>query len=216
MLYKTTEDPDVRQALTAAGEPRFRWVVNPAEDMFARLCVTTPNLVDAYLTAGYEEGSNRGQTLARASRLRAEPRIEERVQHYAAVQQARMDIREDRIMAELAAVALSDPLDFYADDGTPLPLRQIPAHARAAIRDISITGRQTVDPEGNVTTKTISQYKLVDKIKALDMLTRIKGMAADPQQIQRPVVVIDMSRGPTSDPEVINAEQPPLLDDLLG
>lgn len=203
MLYPDSGDTDVRDALTAVGTPRFRHNANPAEDMFARLCVTTPDLADAYITAGFEAGSNRGQTLARAARLRQSPGVEERVRHYTAVQNARLDIREDRILAELAAIGLSDPLDFFHPDGTPRRLDEIPAHARAAIREVSVTARQTVDPEGNVTNASLSQYKLVDKIKALDLLARTKGMTTVAEGPSRPVIVLDMGdKGPTLDRDI--------------
>lgn len=223
-LYATSTDPDVREALVSVGTPQFQGMASPAEDLFARLCVTTPDLADAYITAGYEAGRNRGQTLVRASRLRAAPNIEERVRHYTAVQRARMDVREDRILAELAAVGLSDPLDFFHPDGTPRQLDQIPAHARAAIREVSITQTQTVDPEGNVSTRGLHQYKLADKIKALDLLCRVKGLMVAPELTQRPVVVIDMSKpdGRTSDHGETDATtrespgQTPTIQDLIG
>ena len=186
-------DPDLREALDSAPQARFQYLASPQEDQFARACVVMPSIRQAYLLAGFPAGTN---TLQMASRLRGTPRIEERVAHYAAVQAARLDIRDERLLAELAAVAFSDPADFYGPDGDKLVnIHDIPRHARAAIKTINDDTRTTVDVEGNVTTNRSTHIALIDKGKALETLIRVKGLIKDPKTAASatPVVIIDMS-----------------------
>ena len=104
-------------------------------------------------------------------------------------------------MAELAAIGFSDPLEYYNNDGTLKPLENIPAHARATIREIRGEHSETVDPDGNVTRKVTNQYKLHDKLKAIELIMRARGMMDTHNTARQPVVVmsVEAPNGPTSD-----------------
>lgn len=119
-------------------------------------------------------------------------RVSERLDYYHQLQAVRLDIRDDRLMAELAAVAFSDPIDFFGEDGKMLDLKLIPKHARAAISTIEINEVEDLLENGDTRIKRRTKIQLWNKMKALDLAARVKGLYHDASRADAPRVIFEV------------------------
>jgi len=81
-----------------------------------------------------------------------------------------MNIKDERILAELASVAFTSLGDLVDDNGVLKEWDDIPDHCKAAISSY----KRTEGPHGPVV-----QVKLHDKLKGIEQLARIKGLVVD-------------------------------------
>lgn len=95
----------------------------------------------------------------------------------------RSDISADRVVEELVAIAMFDPAEMFDEDGTLLPLPDMPPHVRRALAGCDVEVRTTTDEEGNTITQTaIAKIKSNPKLPALELLAKhlgMKGIAND-------------------------------------
>ena len=187
-------DEDAKQAIRTANAGSMddlQYITSPQEKLFARQMALSNDLRGSY-TLAFEErvrtySLKPAQVRVKAAALLATSRVDELYSYYARAVAARMDIREDRILAELAAVAFSDPADFYEADGATLKnIHNIPEHARRAVAQF----KTAYTKDGIVT-----DLKMIDKMKALQSLISIKNMDADNKEAKAPKVVIELARG---------------------
>lgn len=151
------------------------------QDRFAQRYALHGNAAQAHREAEYKRVSaEQHRTLA--YRLLQKAHIQERVEHYRDLIDRKLDVRTDRILMELAAVAFLDPLDVIDErtvveedeDGALVPtgrtyitvrsLRDIPKHARVAISEVK------QDPDGSI------RVRFHSKIQALREIAEIKGL----------------------------------------
>ncbi|MBN21326.1 MAG: hypothetical protein CL678_08575 [Bdellovibrionaceae bacterium] len=168
----------------ARPEANFKLMATIEETDFARQIAVGVPLPEAYENCGLGKGMTRRQCWSRGAYLAKSKRIEERTKFFQAMINHRMDIREDRILSELAAIAFSDPADFLDDDGFPLPIKLLPKHARAAISVIDTGVRPTGEP--------YMRLRLADKLKALNQLVKIKDMEKQHQANTAPKIEIGL------------------------
>jgi len=174
-------------------EPKFSTIATVQETNFARQLAIGVSMPDAYVESGLGKDFTRRQCWSRGANLAKTRRIEERVAHFKSMVNRRMDIREDRILVELASIAFSDPRDFVDDDGFPLPIHMLPPHARAAVNIID-TG---IKPGG----MPYLRLRLSDKLKALQQLVKIKDMEKAHQAHSAPVIEIGIKKDISYDEE---------------
>lgn len=88
----------------------------------------------------------------------------------------RVEITQDRVLAEYAKLAFLDPRRFYDASGALIPVQLLDADVAAALVGVDVT--ETYDKESNsaITTKKV---KFVDKKGALDSVARHLGMFVD-------------------------------------
>lgn len=199
---------DLRDALQRRPEPAFSFHVSPQEESLARAYAIHHDAARAYADAGYPQLVDRRTESQAAYRLLQTKRVQERLDYYHELQKARLDIRDDRLMAEVAAISFSDPADFFDADGKLLGVHQIPRHARAAISSIEVNTTEDLQEDGSTRIKTKARIQLWNKLKAIDTAARIKGMYHDPSKDEPPRVIIDM-REPDTQTE---ATETPLED----
>ena len=174
----------IQLALAQIEPPDFQYAATAQEETFARLLPThAPE--KAYREAGYPCSNNVHKTITLALALAGQPQIVERTSYQRMILEAKYDLRTERIYAEYAAIAFSDPADYLDSDGAVLPVEQIRPRARASIKEMETTRY----PNGRITTK----LKLHDKGGALDALARIKGLF-EKDNAQQARVYIDVKR----------------------
>jgi hypothetical protein len=178
-----------KEMLYVNHEPKFSMIATVQETDFARRLAIGVPVPDAYSQSGLGPGKTRKQCWSRGANLAKTKRIEERMEYYSQLATRRMDIREDRILAELASIAFSDPADFVDTHGAPLDIREMPPHARAAINIIDSGLRPDRTP--------YIRLKLNDKLKALQMLVKIKNMEQAHQSASAPTIEIGFKQGAT-------------------
>lgn len=143
------------------------------------------NATRAAIRAGYAESGARTE----GARLLAHPDVAEALADAAGEQGQRTKVEADRVLREIAALALWDPADFvevmmeeppgsgtWIVEGVTKPehVKQLPESVRRAIAGWGW------DRNGNFT------LKLYDKAKALDMLMRHLGQYNDKLEVNNP------------------------------
>ncbi len=135
------------------------------------------NATHAYKRAGF---TCKNDDVARVEgcKLLAKPSIAKVIRRAINERTTRSKVKQDRVVQELACVALLDPadiLDFTGDAPVMLPASDIPEYARRAIASIKI--RQVLDKtaRGGFEEARVTEIKFCDKNSALDKLMRHLG-----------------------------------------
>ncbi len=81
-------------------------------------------------------------------------------------------VSKDRVIREIADIAFSDITDYYDDNGSPRKLKDIPGHARRAVRTIESKMNDQGKP-------MLKGYDLHSKMEALSQLSRNMGYIND-------------------------------------
>jgi phage terminase small subunit len=69
------------------------------------------------------------------------------------------------------AIAEFDPLDLFDEHGAPLPLEEVPEHARKAIAGLEVAQRFIGEGEDKVPV-TVRKYRFESRLKALETLAK--------------------------------------------
>lgn len=132
----------------------------------------------AYKAAGFAPNSKS------ATKLAAQPYIQERVRELMEVAVASTTLTVERVLGELEKLGFSNMLDFIKidDDGQPvLDFTRLDREKAAAIAEIT-TDVITNPRDGSVTRRT--KFKLFDKKTALVDLGRYLGMFVERKDIR--------------------------------
>lgn|SRR5574343_979281 len=88
----------------------------------------------------------------------------------------RVEVRQDKVLAEYMAVAFADIGQYFDDHGNLLPLQEIPEMARKAISEIQVFEEYAFSEGERVPIGQTKRLKFHDKLKALDALGRNLGL----------------------------------------
>jgi hypothetical protein len=111
--------------------------------------------------------------------------VEIRAARAAQARRARVSARG--VLREICSIAFSDAVDLVNEDGSLRPLRQVPLDARRAVASVRVKQeRVTTRTTGKGKTKTkttthekVVEYKLWDKLGALEKLCRYLGLRTE-------------------------------------
>lgn len=137
--------------------------------LFARSLAADPlgNATKAALIAGCPQKSAR-QT---ASKWLQKPDVQAELENERAKAKVRLDVREDRIIAELARIAFMDLGKCFKEDGTLLPIHEMDEDVRRALSGLDHEklfqhfGKGLANHVG-----TTVKIRTADKLKALELL----------------------------------------------
>ena len=169
------------------------------EDNLARECTLTTNtLQENYKKSGY--ATNGKYSRQEAAKVLSRPHVIERVDYYKSKVAAKLDIRVERVQAEVAAIAFMDPIDIFdIHDGvmTVKSLDTVPPWARRAIMSIKqVTKHIGSEGDGDkqVTVfETTLEVKFHPKVQALKMIAEFKNMFAENNKSLAPKVHLDLT-----------------------
>lgn len=148
----------------------------------------------AYRIAFDAEVMNANAVAVEACRLHANPKVSLRIKELQTEAYERNKIAIDEIIQTLAGMVRFDIAELYDDDGTLLPLKQIPLAARQMINQLDVEELSTyVDKEKIVIgyTKKIRTYSKLDAIEKL--MKHLGGYEKD--NTQRPAATIQVNLG---------------------
>ena len=131
------------------------------------------NQTRAAIRAGYSPKSANQQ----APELFAKPSIAARVAEIQAEKSRRIGLTTDRVLQEIARLALVDPTDII-DDDTGMVSAGAGADDRAAIQSIKV--KRYFDRSGQEVTE--HEIRLNDKVKALELLCKAMGITEQAKQ----------------------------------
>ncbi len=144
--------------------------LNPRQAIFYGEYIKDGNGTRAAIAAGFPEGSAH----VAAARLLKHPKVSAAIEAWKSRQQERLEITAERVLVELAKLALFDPGNLYDRDGNQLPVAKLDDVTRAAIAAVE---DETVDA-GEKTTRR-QKVKFADKGQNLERLGRYFKLFTD-------------------------------------
>lgn len=135
---------------------------------FAQEYIINFNGTEAAIKAGYSEKTASSQ----ASRLLTHAKVQEFIQEYIKGREKRTEITGDMVIQELAKIAFVDVKNIYDDNGDLLPIPNLPSEITSAIS----TFKTRKENQGNSDYDIIEEYKMHDKMRALEMLGKHTGI----------------------------------------
>lgn len=145
---------------------------------FARLFAVTGDATNSRLEADYADNpsSNRQE----AYKLLLNPKIQLAVDHYRAEASKKLDISENRILAEMAAMGFSNVARLFNEQGGHKRIDQMDMATQRAIKKVKTRRymeKNGPDPE-DMEEVEITEIEMHAKLPALQRIAEIKGMAA--------------------------------------
>ncbi len=95
----------------------------------------------------------------------------------------RLAISNERVLKEIARLALFDPRNLFRDDGTPKPINELDDDTAAAIAGLEVLEEFEGEGKSRVFVGYTKKYKVADKNAALEKLCKHLGLYA-PQKIE--------------------------------
>ena len=138
------------------------------------------NATRAALRAGYGKGVNAGVAANQGSLLLQDPRIVGAIMAQLQAMAERANIRQDRVLKEVAAIAFSKITNYEIDDYGNVALAEgAPAAALSAISRIKKKIRHEIGQDGEPITTYETELYLWNKNDALNSAMRHLGMFLD-------------------------------------
>ena len=140
------------------------------EEAFCKEYLIDMNATRAAIRAGY---SKKTANVA-GPRLLVNVRVKKRLQKLIALRNKRVEVNEDRIVKELARIAFTNMAEYAAWSGDQVTLedsKDLDEDNTAAVSEVG----QTKTKGGGGSLK----FKLHDKVKAMELLMRHRGMLSD-------------------------------------
>lgn len=163
------------------------------QEIFCLAYIETGSASEAYRKA-YNASRMKAETIhARASELMADGMVTVRIGELRQAVAGKVVATEARVIEELARIGLFDPGELFAEDGSLLPVKNMPPEVRAAIASIEI--EELFDGQGKDRKRIgyTKKIKLWDKNSAADKLLRHLG-AYEKDNKQRMGALADLPR----------------------
>lgn len=185
--------------------------LNPKQLRFIEEYAKEPNAKQAAIKAGYSEKTAKNQ----GSRLLTHEGVAEALRARTTATLARLEVTEDMVLQELAAIAFSNIkryVTWNADEGELIVKSsdQIPDALASAIESIEDQVLTTTNKDGSRTyTRVKRKIKLYGKLDALGKLAAYFGL----DDSMTPKVDIHIVTGIVRDPPAITVEAEPVSGD---
>jgi phage terminase small subunit len=150
--------------------PRHRTPgLTPKQKRFVAEYLTDLNGTQAAIRAGYPPGSANEV----ATENLAKPRVAEAVAVGIARRNARVEVTQDRVIAELARLAFADTRALYHEDGRPKAPNELDADTAAAVASVETIVRMGKDGKREIS----HRFRLHPKHPSLELLAEHLGIA---------------------------------------
>lgn len=159
-----------------AAERRARFVLEYLKDL---------NATQAAIRAGYAKKSARQQ----GQRLLSDAAIEAQIAAGARERIETLEVDADRVLTELARIAVSDPRQLFDVDTGQLKAPKEWSDDVAAV--VSALEVEVVRDHGDVRT-SIAKVKRWDKLRALELLAKYHGLLKD--RVEHTVGIVDLTQ----------------------
>lgn len=155
----------------------------PKKLLFAQEYLVDQNGTQAAIRAGYSAKSAQVQ----ASKMLLDPIVKEYLAKHTAKRVERLNVDADRWLEEVNSAAFLDPDAMFADDGTLLPMSQIPERHRRAIAGFEVIEtfemREVNGRRQKVWTGYLKKVKLVSKEGTLNLCAKHLGFIKDKLEV---------------------------------
>jgi len=142
--------------------------LTPKQARFVDEYLIDLNGTQAAIRAGYSADTAQEQ----ASRLLSNVMVAEAVAERQKGIQVSTHVTQERVIREIARIALFDPRKMFDDDGRPLHVSQLDEDTAAAIAGLEVVAKGNADMGFG----EVLKYKVADKNAALEKLCRFLGL----------------------------------------
>ncbi len=149
--------------------------LNPLQAAFVREYMLDLNATQAAKRAGYSEASAGAQ----GRRLIHKAQIRNVIDRLRAERAQATGISAERVLTELATSAFLDPLSLFAEDGTLLPLSEMPEAARRTIAGIEVVELFDGVGEERKLVGHLKKIRIVSKEGTLNLIGKHLKMFSD-------------------------------------
>lgn len=156
--------------------------LNAKQRRFADEYLLDLNATAAYKRAGYAGIGNSAESAACSllSNVKVSAYIALRQEKL----QVKMEITQERVLAEYAKLAFLDPRKFFNARGGLIPITELDADTAAALAGMDIAmERDGEDEDGKPKYVPVHKIKMIDKKGALDSIARTLGMFKDKVEV---------------------------------
>lgn len=156
-------------------ERRQRFVLEYIKDL---------NATQAAIRAGYAPRSARQQ----GQRLLSDAAIASQIADATATRMQALEVDADRVLTEIARIAVSDPREMFDADGRLKPPSEWSDDVAAAISGVDVETRTI----GETVTISIAKVRRADKLRALELLAKYHGLLKE--RVEHTVGVVDLTQ----------------------
>lgn len=132
------------------------------------------NATRAAIAAGVPERS----AAVTASRWMKSPKVAAAIQEGTARIEAKLEVKAERVLRELAKLAFYDPRDLFDEKGQLKKFTELDEITRAAVAGLDVETRE-FEGEGPVVQTYVKKFKLADKGQNLERLGRYLKLFTD-------------------------------------
>lgn len=149
----------------------------------------------AAIAAGYKPSA--AESLA--SRMLVNPEVKKVLDARRAALARKYELQADDVIAELSMLTYLDPAECFAEDGSLLPVRNMPVHVRKAISSIEVEELFEGVGKNRKQVGWTKKIKFWDKNSALEKAMKNLGQFSKDNEQTRPTVrIIDLTGTPTA------------------
>lgn len=157
--------------------------LTPKQEKFAQEVASGKSQADAY-RAAFNCAKSKPETVhAHASRLMATDKVSARIAELRGMIADKLAISNERVLREVARLALFDPRRLFRPDGSPMPISELDDDTAAAIAGLEVVEEFEGSGEDRVFIGYTKKYKISDKNAALEKLCKHLGLYA-PQKVE--------------------------------
>ena len=169
------------------------------QDAFCREYTIDLNATQAAIRAGYSKKTAHASGRENLHK----PTIAAKIAEVKEIQANRCDLTAERVLKEIMSIAMLDPVHLFDKDGRLVPIANMPEEVRRAIGGLDIHetytgGRGGADDKPPELT-AIKKIKLIDKIRALEMLGRHLALFVDLKKVDHTMNEERLRVGPTEE-----------------
>lgn len=150
--------------------------LKPEWELFVSEYLVDLNATKAAQRAGLASETNDNSGAVVGAKLLRNAKVREAVEVEFAKRLDRIELTQDRVIQELALIALSDIIDYEVNEITgrlvPLSNRRI----SRAVQSVKIKRQTWTDSGGTTRSEVTTEIKLWDKLRAVELLMRHMGM----------------------------------------
>lgn len=161
--------------------------LEPKQERFCREYLIDLNATQAAIRAGYSEHTAQEQ----GSRLLSNAKVKEFIDKLKEKRNARLDIKADDVLREVARLAMVDITEAFDDEGNLKPIKQIPEDVRRAISGIEVEDLFEGHGSDRERIGTLRKAKFWDKVKTLELLGKHLKLFKDQLEITGTVNIAD-------------------------
>lgn len=151
----------------------------PLNEQMVRYCEEYVKNPDDQTACAIAAGYSPATAVNQASRLMADPRIQERIVHLRQARSRRTKIDADYVLKRLVEIDQMDVLDILTDEGGLKPVSQWPKVWRTSLSAMDINRIRMAGGDGEEDIEsTMQKVKWPDKVKNLELIGKHVGVSA--------------------------------------